>query len=186
MKGLPLINAASASYLAMVVAAAGAPASPLPLRSVADIPLSGNTTRLDYESLDTGRHLLFIAHLGDSAVIAFDTKAQRVVARIEGVSKVHGVLAVPEVGKVYASATGTNEVVAIDETSFKITARMPGGVYQSRGDLRHDSGVNTGHGSAAAVNQSVHSWMSPSAFNFGHATSAYLDGSGVPAHARSY
>jgi len=30
---------------------------------------------------------------------------------------------------VYASATGTDEVVAIDETTFKITARMPGGVY---------------------------------------------------------
>jgi YVTN family beta-propeller protein len=28
-----------------------------------------------------------------------------------------------------ASATGTNEVVAIDESSLKITARMPGGVY---------------------------------------------------------
>ncbi len=128
MKSLPLIIAASASYLANVAVAA-APASPLLLRSVADIPLGGNTTRLDYESLDAGRHLLFIAHLGDSAVIAFDTAAQRVVARIEGVSKVHGVLAIPELGKVYASATGTNEVVAIDETSFKITARAPGGVY---------------------------------------------------------
>lgn len=29
----------------------------------------------------------------------------------------------------YASATGTNEVVAIDEATYKITARMPGGVY---------------------------------------------------------
>jgi DNA-binding beta-propeller fold protein YncE len=72
---------------------------------------------------------LFIAHLGDSAVIVFDTQAQRVVARIADVSKVHGVLAIPELGKVYASATGTNEVVAIDETSFKIAARMPAGTY---------------------------------------------------------
>ncbi|HEY0803253.1 MAG TPA: YncE family protein [Steroidobacteraceae bacterium] len=109
------------------VFAAGAPA--LPLKAAADIPLGGNTTRLDYESLDAGRHLLFIAHLGDSAVVVFDTQAQRVVARIDGVSKVHGVLVIPQLGKVYASATGTNEVVAIDEQSFKITARMPGGVY---------------------------------------------------------
>ena len=36
---------------------------------VADIPLGGNTTRLDYESLDQGRHLLFIAHLGASEVV---------------------------------------------------------------------------------------------------------------------
>lgn len=100
-----------------------------PLVQVADVPLGGNTTRLDYESLDAARHLLFIAHLGDSAVIVFDTQAQRVVTRIAGVSKVHGVLAIPELGRVYASATGTDEVVAIDEATLKVTARAPGGVY---------------------------------------------------------
>jgi DNA-binding beta-propeller fold protein YncE len=103
--------------------------SRLPLEHVADVPLGGLTTRLDYASPDPTRHLLFIAHLGDSVVIAFDTRSQRVVSRIASVGKVHGVLAVPELGEVYASATGTNEVVAIDETSLKITARMPGGVY---------------------------------------------------------
>ena len=36
------------------------------------------------------------------------------ITRIPGVSKVHGVLAVPELGTVYASATGTNEVVGYD------------------------------------------------------------------------
>ncbi|MEO7208585.1 MAG: YncE family protein [Steroidobacteraceae bacterium] len=129
MKILGRLVAASAGYWAIVAGAAGATASPLPLRTVADIPLGGNTTRLDYESLDVGRHLLFIAHLGDSVVIAFDTQAQKVVARIEGVSKVHGVLVIPELDKMYASATGTNEVVAIDETTLKIIGRMPGGVY---------------------------------------------------------
>src|SRR5215472_6419906 len=84
------------------------------LQRVADVPLGGNTTRMDYASIDPERHVLFIAHLGDSAVIAFDTQAQRVVARIANVSKVHGVLAIPELGAVYATATGTNEVVAID------------------------------------------------------------------------
>ena len=103
--------------------------TPLPLQKTADEPLGGGATRLDYESLDPARHLLFIAHLGDSAVVAFDTKAERVVARVEGVSNVHGVLAIPELGKVYASATGTNEIVAIDEATFKITARVPGGIY---------------------------------------------------------
>jgi YVTN family beta-propeller protein len=101
----------------------------LSLVRVADIPLGGNTTRLDYESLDEDRHLLFIAHLGDSVVVVFDTVGQRVIARIPGISKVHGVLAIPELGTVYASATGTNEVVAINEETLKITARAPGGVY---------------------------------------------------------
>ena len=112
-----------------VVLAAPPGANSVSLLRVADVPLGGNTTRLDYESLDEGRHLLFIAHLGDSAVVVFDTQAQRVIARIPGISKVHGVLAVPELGTVYASATGTNEVVAINEETLKVTARAPGGVY---------------------------------------------------------
>jgi len=105
------------------------PASVGPLQQIADVPLGGNTTRLDYESLDPGRHLLFIAHLGDSSVIVFDTQAQRVVKRIPHISKVHGVLAIPELGRVYASATGTNQVVAIDEGTLQVIARAPGGVY---------------------------------------------------------
>ncbi|CAD6529666.1 hypothetical protein ACFQ3P_12195 [Paraburkholderia sabiae] len=104
-------------------------AAELPLTHVADIPLPGRATRLDYESFDPDRHLLFIAHLGDSEVIVYDTQASRVVGRIGNVSEVHGVLVVPGLSRVYASATGTNEVVAIDENTLKITARMPGGVY---------------------------------------------------------
>ncbi len=110
-------------------ATSAGPTSTAALISVSDVPLPGKTTRLDYESLDPARHLLFIAHLGDSAVIVFDTKEQRVVAQVSSVSQVHGVLAVPELGRVYASATGTNEVVAIDEDTLRITARAPGGVY---------------------------------------------------------
>lgn len=126
----------------------------LPLKPVADIPLGGHTTRLDYESLDAARHLLFIAHLGDSAVIAFDIQAQRVVARIDGVSGVHGVLVIPELGRVYASATGTNEVVAIDEQTLKITARIPAGVYpdgMAYVPEQHKLYVSDEHGSSDTV-----------------------------------
>lgn len=100
-----------------------------PLERLADIALPGNPTRLDYQSFDQRRHLLFIAHLGDSAVVVVDTQRRRVVATVQNVSAVHGVLAVPELNTVYASATGTNELVAIDESGFTIKARMPGGVY---------------------------------------------------------
>jgi YVTN family beta-propeller protein len=118
-------------WLSLLVglAAAQASAQGISLARAADVPLGGNPTRLDYESLDLGRHLLFIAHLGDSAVIVFDTQAQRVVTRISGVSHVHGVVAIPELGRVYASATGTNEVVAIDAKTLQVVARAPGGVY---------------------------------------------------------
>jgi DNA-binding beta-propeller fold protein YncE len=101
----------------------------LPLKHVEDLPLPGRASRFDYESYDPVRHLLFIAHLGDSEVVVFDTVASRVVARIPGISAVHGVLAVPDLSRVYASATGTNEIVAIDERTLKVVATAPGGVY---------------------------------------------------------
>jgi YVTN family beta-propeller protein len=101
----------------------------LPLKQLTDVPLGGRPTRLDYASLDPDRHLLFIAHLGDGEVVAFDTRAARVIARIPDVASVHGMLAIPAMSRVDASATGSNEIVAIDEATLKITARMPGGSY---------------------------------------------------------
>lgn len=96
---------------------------------VADVQLPGAPTRLDYQSLDSKRHLLFIAHLGDGNVIVFDTETRRVAATIPNVSAVHGVLAVPEVNTLFVSATGTNEVVAVDERTLKMRWRAPGGTY---------------------------------------------------------
>lgn len=99
------------------------------LSVVADYELPGKATRWDYMSLDAPRSQLFIAHLGDSAVVVFNTKTRSVVATIPDVGNVHGTLAIPELNRVYASATRTNEVVAIDATTLKIIARVPGGVY---------------------------------------------------------
>jgi DNA-binding beta-propeller fold protein YncE len=114
---------------AAVAANSAAPTPPLRLKTLLDVPLGGRATRLDYASVDADHHLLFIAHLGDGEVIVVDTETHRRVKRIANVAQVHGVLAIPELGRVYASATGTNEVVAIDEKSLEVTARMPGGTY---------------------------------------------------------
>jgi DNA-binding beta-propeller fold protein YncE len=145
---------ATASTLDVSSAAQSGTPPPLRLQRSADIPLEGHSTRLDYESLDAARHLLFIAHLGDSEVIVIDTQARRLIKRIADVSKVHGVLAIPELGRVYASATGTNEVVAIDETTFKIIARMPGGTYPdglAYGPETHKVYVSDEHGGTDTV-----------------------------------
>jgi DNA-binding beta-propeller fold protein YncE len=112
-----------------LAAPSSAPTPPLRLKTLMDVPLGGRATRLDYASVDAGRQLLFIAHLGDGEVIVVDTQGHRLIKRIPNVSSAHGVLAIPELNRVYASATGTNEVVAIDEKSLAITARMPGGTY---------------------------------------------------------
>ncbi len=99
------------------------------LHLIGDYPLPGNATRWDYLSVDTAKSRLFLAHLGDSSVIAVDMKTKAVLDTVPDVGNVHGVLVVPELGRVYATATGTNEVVSIDAATLKITARISGGVY---------------------------------------------------------
>lgn len=96
----------------------------LPLRVLNEAPLSGGATRWDYASLDIKHHHLFLAHLGNDAVVVFDTQKNKVIATIPGVDQAHGVLYIPELNRVYASATGTDHVVAINAKTFKITARI--------------------------------------------------------------
>jgi len=43
--------------------------------------------------------------------------------------RVHGVLAVPALHRVYASATGTNELAVIDDQTLQIVARVSAGDY---------------------------------------------------------
>jgi YVTN family beta-propeller protein len=105
------------------------PTSGLPLRMVADVPLTGGTTRLDYQSLDSGTSRLYIAHLGSDLMTVFDVNKQTIVGDVKDLKHVHGVLAVPELHRVYASATGTNELAVIDDQSLAVVARAPAGDY---------------------------------------------------------
>src|SRR5262249_48799580 len=107
----------------------GSDGQDLGLRHVADVPLPGGASRFDYLSLDPQAHRLYLAHLGADAVVVVDTEAQTVVGTVRDVSQVHGVVAVPALGRVYAPATGPSEVVAIDAASLQVVARAPGGAY---------------------------------------------------------
>lgn len=99
------------------------------LRLVKEHPLSGKASRWDYMSLDASRSRLFIAHLGDSAVVVVDTRTKAVLGTVDHIGEVHGVVAIPELGMAYATATKTNEVVAIDATTLKILGRIPTGMH---------------------------------------------------------
>ena len=101
----------------------------LPLRTVADVPLTGRATRLDYQSFDPQSGRLYVAHLGDDMVTVFDTNVGKVVGDVTDLKSVHGVLAVPELRRVYASATGTNELAVIDDRTLQVVARVPAGDY---------------------------------------------------------
>src|ERR1044072_452007 len=101
----------------------------LPLRVLADVPLSGGATRFDYQSFDSNSGRLYIAHLGSDLMTVFDVNKQAVVGDVKDLKRVHGVLAVPELHRVYASATGSNELAVIDDQSLSIVARVPAGDY---------------------------------------------------------
>jgi YVTN family beta-propeller protein len=101
----------------------------LPLRTEADVPLTGNASRFDYQSFDAQNGRLYIAHLGDSMLTVVDTKMNKVVGDVRDLKHVHGVLAVPELHRIYASATGTDELAVIDDKTLQVIARVPTGKY---------------------------------------------------------
>ena len=91
--------------------------------------MSGGSTRFDYQSFDEDTGRLYIAHLGDSTMVIFDTRKEAQTGEVKNLSRVHGILAVPELHRVYASATGTNELAVIDDSTLQVIARAPAGDY---------------------------------------------------------
>jgi len=105
------------------------PTATLALRKVGDVPLPGEPSRFDYQSVDSKRRRLFIAHLGAGRVISFDLAHQRVAGVVGGVSDVRGVLAVPSLGLLYAAATGTRQLMTFDERTLRKRAVAPAGAF---------------------------------------------------------
>jgi YVTN family beta-propeller protein len=102
---------------------------PADFHTVRDVPLPGDTSRFDYESLDSQTHRLYITHLGAGTIPVYDVQAGAIVGEVRDVPGVHGVLAIPDLGRVYATATNSNQVAVIDPASLSVIATIPGGVY---------------------------------------------------------
>jgi YVTN family beta-propeller protein len=103
------------------------------MRLVADVPLPGPSTRFDYQSLDPTDGRLYIAHMNADRLVVFDTKKREVVADLDGFNRVHGVLAVPAIGRVFASVTGDHQVAIVDRTSLKKIAQV--------GEIKYPDGL---------------------------------------------
>lgn len=99
------------------------PALGPPLRVVADVPLPGPAVRFDYQAVDTASGRLYVAHMNAGTLVVFDMRARRVVADLPGFPSVHGVWAVPELGKVYAAVTGGRHVAVVDARTLQVRAR---------------------------------------------------------------
>lgn len=111
-------------------------AAALPLHTVARVPLPGPPVRFDYTSIDPTTNRLYIAHMDASQLLVFDLTKRRVIRSISAPG-VHGVIAVPQLNRVYASATNAHEVYTIDARSGRVLNRAPAGQYPD--GLAYDS-----------------------------------------------
>jgi DNA-binding beta-propeller fold protein YncE len=118
----------AALFVASLAASAAAGGERLPLRTVARVTLPGPPVRFDYASLDPSTNRLWIAHMDADRLLAFDVRRRKVV-RTLAAPGVHGVLAVPQLHRVYASATNAHELLTIDARSGAVLARAPAGEY---------------------------------------------------------
>jgi len=119
---------ALAALLALAGPGAARAAEPL-LVQTADVPLPGHATRFDYQSYDPQSRTLYIAHMGDGAVIAFDTRKRRVLRQASGFPAATGILAVPDLQRVFVSVPGKREVAVLEAPTLKVLARIPAGEF---------------------------------------------------------
>jgi DNA-binding beta-propeller fold protein YncE len=115
---------------------------------VGDYALGASVNRMDYQSIDPKARRLYISKMGGGQLLVFDLQSNKLAAQLDGFPKVTGVLAVPELHKVYASVPGSGvasalsvglgmvglssghgEVAILDTQTLKELARVPAGVF---------------------------------------------------------
>ena len=67
--------------------------------------------------------------MGAGELIDVDVHAHAVVRTLPDLPDIHGVIVVPDKHRVYATATGNNQFVAIDEDSGQVVFRAPTDTY---------------------------------------------------------
>lgn len=123
-----LVVAAAVAGVAAAAITHRAADSTLPLKLLANVPLPGPSNRFDYTSLDQTTGRLYIAHMNAGQLLVFDTKTRLVVKTIAAPG-VHGVIAVPSLHRVYASATDARQLYTIDSRTGRVLNRAPAGEY---------------------------------------------------------
>ncbi len=138
----------------LLLAALPAASQSAPLKKIADVPLPGRAVRFDYQSFDPSHGRLYLAHMNDDHLVVFDVNKREVVANLDGFTNVHGVLAVPEINRVFASATGDHKLAIVNLQTLKTIATAgpityPDGIAYAPAAKRVF--VSDEHGNADAV-----------------------------------
>ena len=124
------------------------------LTEVADIPMPGPAVRFDYQSFDPSTGRLYIAHMNADQLVVFDTLKRQVVANLDGFPRVHGVTLAGAIHRLYASATGSHQVEAVDTDTLKIVGKAGPVVYPdglAYAPKQNKVFVSDEHGGADAV-----------------------------------
>src|SRR5581483_4700294 len=96
-------------------------------RVLADVPLSGGSSRFDYQSFDASSQRLYVAHPEAGTITVFDAATGEVLRDITGLTDVHGVLAVPEYNRLFATEQSLSALAVIDTQTFDVVAEAPAG-----------------------------------------------------------
>src|SRR5437016_7408106 len=108
--------------------AAGGPFKRL-FSQAGEYSLGASVNRTDYESIDASARRLYIAKMGGGQLLVFDLERNRLAAQLDGFPKISGVLAVPEIHKIYASVPGGGVVSSL------FVGRGMAGLSQGRGEI---------------------------------------------------
>jgi DNA-binding beta-propeller fold protein YncE len=120
--GMPAAGGAGAS--AGVTGQGGGPH--LPLALVAEVPLPGGATRLDYQDIDVGRGHLVIAHMNDGSVLILDLRDGSVLKELKNIPTARGIAVADEVGRIFVTSS-PNQLVIIDNAALTEISRVTTG-----------------------------------------------------------
>ena len=118
---LPPILAATCIFS---VASLAQTAAPKPFR-VQQTVLLGGTGSWDYMTVDSASHRLYIAHQTEVDVIALP--GNKKVGAIEGLTRCHGIVILPDGKTGFISDGGANQIVIFDPASYKTLGTIPAG-----------------------------------------------------------
>jgi DNA-binding beta-propeller fold protein YncE len=103
------------------------------------VPFQIGRPFIDYMSVDGSR--LYAAYASQGTVCVMDTAANRTIAKVEGLGRVHGIALVTKRNLGFASSSGDNNVNVFDLTSNKLLKKIAAGqdpdaiIYDAKPDL---------------------------------------------------
>jgi DNA-binding beta-propeller fold protein YncE len=103
--------------------------APKTVRAVGTIPIPApfqiGRSFIDYVTIGGSR--LYAGYASHGMVGVIDTAANRAIAAVGGLGRVHGIALVPESNLGFASSSGDNSVTVFDLADYKVLKKIPAG-----------------------------------------------------------